>query len=403
MKAVSVSEALSHLNELIDADQLLNDICVLGEVSRASRAASGHTYFTIKDSESSLDGAIFRGGVGSSHIEAGVEIIAFGRISVYARTGRLQLIAHVVQPSGIGMLQAQFEEMKVRLESEGLFDSSRKRPIPEYPGVVGVVTSENAAAWEDIKRTIRNRYPQVELVLSHTLVQGDQAASEIVNAIKELNDLEGIDVIIVARGGGSPEDLSVFNDENVARAIFASSAPVITGIGHENDWSIADLVADSRASTPTAAAVMSVPDYKELIERIMNSKSQLVNLMHDAVADKYRTIEVAVLKVGTVLPNFDFLKIKIDDFVANIIRNTESQLEFSKNRLNGIKEKLNVMSPESVMARGYAVIQRYESSEVVKSVSGLTPDDKITITLSDGKIGARVLKKSKSGYQPNLL
>lgn len=403
MEAVSVSQALIHLNELLDHDEVLSDICVLGEVSRVSKAASGHTYFTVKDTDSTLDAAIFRGGVGVSYLEIGVEVFAFGRVSVYPKTGRLQLIAQVVQPSGVGLLQAQFEEMKARLESEGLFDSDRKRPIQHYPTMVGVVTSENAAAWEDIKRTIRTRYPQVTLVLSHTLVQGEMAAPEIVNAIKALNELSSIDTIIVARGGGSPEDLWVFNDENVARAIFASRKPVITGIGHENDWSIADFVADVRASTPTGAAAMAVPDSRELIERISFFKGRLENAIFVRFADTYRSVENAVRKVSIGLPSFDFLKIRIDDLVSDIVRQMESQVELSKSKLKGRVEKLGVMAPQNVMARGYAIIQREADGKVIKSVSDLIPSERVSVTLSDGKVDAQLLEKSDPDYQPNLL
>ena len=403
MEAVSVSQALIHLNELLDHDEVLSDICVLGEVSRVSKAASGHTYFTVKDADSTLDAAIFRGGVGASYLEIGVEVFAFGRVSVYPKTGRLQLIAQVVQPSGIGLLQAQFEEMKARLESEGLFDSDRKRPIQQYPTMVGVVTSENAAAWEDIKRTIRTRYPQVTLVLSHTLVQGEMAAPEIVNAIKALNELNSIDTIIVARGGGSPEDLWVFNDENVARAIFASRKPVITGIGHENDWSIADFVADVRASTPTGAAAMAVPDSRELIERISFFKGRLENAIFVRFSDTYRSVENAVRKVSIGLPSFDFLKIRIDDLVSDIVREMESQVELSKSELKGRVEKLGVMAPQNVMARGYAIIQRQADGKVIKSVSDLIPSERVSVTLSDGKVDAQLLEKSDPDYQPNLL
>lgn len=403
MDPVSVSQALIHLNGLLDADELLSDICVLGEVSRVSRAASGHTYFTIKDVDSTLDAAIFRGGVGASYLEVGVEVFVFGRVSVYQKTGRLQLISQIVQPSGIGLLQAQFEEMKARLDSEGLFDLGRKRTIPQYPSVVGVVTSENAAAWEDIKRTVRTRYPQVTLVLSHTLVQGELAASNIVKAIEALNQFSAVDTIIVARGGGSPEDLWVFNDENVARAIFGSSKPVITGIGHENDWSIADFVADARASTPTAAAALAVPDYKEVFEHILFLKGRMNNRISASFTDTYRSVQDAVRKVSVGLPSFDFLKIRIDDLVSGIVRKTESQFELSKNSLKGTVEKLDVMAPKNVMARGYAIIQRQTDDKVISSVSDLLPRETLSVTLSDGRFDALVSEKVDPDYQPNLL
>lgn len=403
MESVSVSQALLHLNGLLDEDELLSDICVLGEVSRVSRAASGHTYFTIKDVDSTLDAAIFRGGIGASYLEVGAEVFVFGRVSVYQKTGRLQLISQIIQPSGIGLLQAQFEEMKARLDAEGLFNPGRKRPIQQYPSVVGVVTSENAAAWEDIKRTVRTRYPQVTLVLSHTLVQGELAAPNIVKAIKALNQLSPVDTIIVARGGGSPEDLWVFNDENVARAIFGSAKPVITGIGHENDWSIADFVADARASTPTAAAALAVPDYKEVLEHILFLRGRMDNRISASFAETYRSVQDAVRKVSVGLPSFDFLKIRIDDLVSGIVRKTESQLELSKNSLKGTVEKLDVMAPKNVMARGYAIIQRQADDKVISSISDLLPHETLSVTLSDGRFDALVSENADPDYQPNLL
>ena len=229
------------------------------------------------------------------------------------------------------------------------------------------------------------------------------AAPEIVNAIKSLNELSSIDTIIVARGGGSPEDLWVFNDENVARAIFASRKPVITGIGHENDWSIADFVADVRASTPTGAAAMAVPDSRELIERVSFFKGRLENAILVRFADTYRSVENAVRKVSIGLPSFDFLKIRNDDLVSDIVREMESQVELSRSKLKGRVEKLGVMAPQNVMARGYAIIQRQSDGKVIKSVSDLIPSERVSVTLSDGKVDAQLLEKSDPDYQPNLL
>ena len=264
MPALSVSQVILHLNNLLGSDVILSDVCVIGEVSRVSTSASGHSYFSLKDEDGVLDSALFRGGVGGEHLELGAEVFAFGRVSVYAPSGRLQLIANLIEPSGDGLLQARFEEMKEKLESEGLFDEARKRAIPFFPNKLGIVTSRDAAAWQDIQQTINRRFPRVELILAHTPVQGNTAAPMIAEAINSLNQLGEIDSIIVARGGGSPEDLWPFNEEIVARAIFASNVPVISGVGHESDWSISDLVADLRASTPTAAAEQSVPDVEEL-------------------------------------------------------------------------------------------------------------------------------------------
>ena len=225
MPPLSVTQVVNHIGLVLEVDELLSDIYVQGEVSRVSKAASGHCYFALKDDESVLEAVMFRGGVGADHLIQGEEVLVFGRVTVYARQGRLQIIANLIQPSGIGELQVRFEQMKSMLESEGLFDASRKRPLPAYPEVIGVATSEDSAVWHDIIRPIRSRFPTVEIVLAHTLVQGSLAASMIADSVRSLSECPGVVVVLVARGGGSPEELWPFNEESVARAIFSICFP----------------------------------------------------------------------------------------------------------------------------------------------------------------------------------
>ena len=330
MPALSVSQVILHLNNLLGSDVILSDVCVIGEVSRVSTSASGHSYFSLKDEDGVLDSALFRGGVGGEHLELGAEVFAFGRVSVYAPSGRLQLIANLIEPSGDGLLQARFEEMKEKLESEGLFDEARKRAIPFFPNKLGIVTSRDAAAWQDIQQTINRRFPRVELILAHTSVQGNTAAPMIAEAINSLNQLGEIDSIIVARGGGSPEDLWPFNEEIVARAIFASNVPVISGVGHESDWSISDLVADLRASTPTAAAEQSVPDVEELNSRLNFYLHQLNLHCYSLIGNFKNELDHKVINLDRSLPDFVNQKIRLDDLIGRASANIGHSNELTK-------------------------------------------------------------------------
>ena len=269
MAVYSVSEVSRYLTEILREDPVLQNVWVRGEVGNLTRSAAGHSYFSLRDADATLRCVMFRGGgVGADLVEEGSAVIAHGRVALYEPRGDLQLIADVVQSEGVGELQLKLEELKVRLEKEGLFEESRKRPLPRFPVRVGVVTSPTGSVWHDIQNVTARRYPAVELVLAPALVQGNEAVSTIVAALDALERLDDIDVVIVARGGGSLEDLWPFNEEDVARAIFKSGVPVVSAIGHETDYTIADLVADVRAPTPSAAAELVMPDQAELLADI---------------------------------------------------------------------------------------------------------------------------------------
>jgi len=408
MPALSVSQVIVHLNNVLGSDVILSDVCVIGEVSRVTTSASGHSYFSLKDEDGVLDSALFRGGVGGEHLEIGAEVFAFGRVSVYAPSGRLQLIANMIEPSGDGLLQARFEEMRAKLESEGLFDQDRKRPIPFFPGKLGIVTSQDAAAWQDIQQTINRRFPRVELVLAHTPVQGNNAAPTIAEAINLLNQVGDIDSIIVARGGGSPEDLWPFNEEIVARAIFASKVPVISGVGHESDWSISDLVADLRASTPTAAAELSVPDMGDLKSRLDFYAHQLNLYSYSLIGAHRNELNVKVGNLNRSLPDFASHKIKLDDLIGRASANIAHKTELTKEFLNGLTQKIAALSPSATIARGYSVIQKTSDGKIINSVKDVSIGENLVITVTDGIIDAETVG-SKNGseipeeHQLNLL
>ena len=268
-----------YLTEILREDPVLQNVWVRGEVGNLTRSAAGHSYFSLRDAGATLRCVMFRGGgVGADLIEEGSAVIAHGRVALYEPRGDLQLIADVVQPEGVGELQLKLEELKMRLEKEGLFEESRKRPLPRFPVRVGVVTSPTGSVWHDIQNVTSRRYPAVELVLAPALVQGNEAVPTIVAAFDALEHLDDIDVTIVARGGGSLEDLWPFNEEDVVRAIFKSGVPVVSAIGHETDYTIADLVADVRAPTPSAAAELVMPDQAELLGR--HRSAQKVHKLH---------------------------------------------------------------------------------------------------------------------------
>ncbi|MCK4965058.1 MAG: exodeoxyribonuclease VII large subunit, partial [Dehalococcoidia bacterium] len=275
MKVYSVAEVTGYLREVLESDRLLVDLWISGEISNLLESAAGHLYFTLKDEASQLRCVFFRPKLAVT-LENGSAAVAHGRISIYEVSGALQFYVDVVQPEGVGVLQLEFERLKAKLADEGLFEPARKRALPSFPRRIGVITSPDSAALHDIINIISRRYPLVELVLAPTQVQGNAAAPGIVQAFDAINRTEEIDLVILARGGGSLEELWAFNEEKVARAIYASRAPVISGIGHDTDFTIADFVADKRAPTPSAAAELAVPQRAELEARLQSLSRTLV-------------------------------------------------------------------------------------------------------------------------------
>ena len=261
----SVSQLSSYTKQTLERDAVLQDLWVSGEVANLARPGSGHSYFSIRDGKATMRCVMFRNSRGMNYLDNGAAIILHGRVSIYEQRGDLQIIADIAQPEGVGELQLRLEQLKLQLEQQGLFDQSRKRTLPRFPTKIAVVTSPTGSVWHDIQNVVRRRYPLVELAIAPAPVQGEDAAPMLVDAIESAGDEPDVDVIIVARGGGSLEDLWAFNEEAVARAIFACPLPVVSAVGHETDYTIADMVADLRAPTPSAAAELVVPDRAELM------------------------------------------------------------------------------------------------------------------------------------------
>lgn len=377
MKVYSVAEVTSYLRELLAADSLLVDLWISGELSNLSESAAGHLYFTLKDESSQLRCVLFHRARLDLSLENGMAVVAHGRISIYEVSGSLQFYVDVVQPEGMGILHLEFERLKAKLADEGLFEPARKRALPPFPRRIGVVTSPDSAVLHDIINIVSRRYPLVELVLAPTPVQGDGATAGIVNAFENLNNTEGIDLVILARGGGSLEELWAFNEEQVARAIYASRAPVISGVGHDTDFTIADFVADRRAPTPSAAAELAVPHRAELEARLQSHSGALV---------------------AALSREFDRYRQRIDERTRSITMHLANFLTINREKLYGRELKLSSLSPLATLGRGYSLVQHSASGEVISRIDHVHRGDTIEVTVSDGQFKSRVTG-SKKGLQ----
>src|SRR5579859_4207134 len=393
---LSVTQVSRYLKEVLETDELLQDVWVRGEISGCRTYSSGHCYFTLKDSEAQLPCVFFRNArmrSAAPELRDGMAIAANGRISLYERDGKLQLYVENVELIGEGALFLRFEQLKARLAAEGLFDVSRKRQLPSQPAVVGIVTSPQAAALRDMLGVIRSRYPLTEIILAPTLVQGSEAPASIAAAIDILNEHGEADVIIVGRGGGSIEELWAFNEEVVARAIARSRIPVISAVGHETDVTIADFVADYRASTPTAAASAAVPDIADWQAAIRAYSQDLSALMEDYFSEKREDLARTVRDLQRLNPQFqlDRLRQRLDDATELMQSRMEHILTLHRERLRGVAMQLHALSPLLTVARGYAVVRRDDDRQLVTSVQHVQPGDDLTIQVTDGYIHAKAL------------
>ncbi len=375
---------------MLERDNLLCDFWVEGEIDRVARPGSGHAYFSVRDSGATLRCVMFRNARGMEYLQNGAAIILHGRISIYTQRGDLQVIADMAQPEGVGELQIQLERLKMQLEQEGLFDPSRKRKLPHFPKKIGVVTSPSGAVWHDIQNVIRRRYPLVELAIAPAPVQGADAAHLIAEALHAASAEEGVDVIIVARGGGSLEDLWAFNEEAVARAIHASSVPVVSAVGHETDHTIADLVADRRAPTPSAAAELVVPDSAELNQYLVSSAQSMTAAASRKISDMRTTGAQLDRRLQNAAPDLDRLRLHIDDRLRAAANSLHHNLTLNSERVNGLTLRLESLSPKDTLRRGYAIVQRADGG-VISAHTQVSPGEDIHITITDGAIDAHVL------------
>ena len=387
--------SVSELNDLIKGslESHLDTVWVQGEVSNFRVPPSGHYYFTLKDDRSQICAVMFRRqGINLRFTpENGMAVLCFGKVSVYAVHGDLQLYVEEIEPQGQGALYVAFEQLKKKLLAEGLFSTDRKKLLPFLPRVIGIVTSDAGAALRDMLRIIDDRYPDRHVIIRPVKVQGDGAAREIARGIYDLNRL-AVNVIIVGRGGGSLEDLWAFNEEVVARAIFASHVPVVSAVGHEVDFTIADFVADSRAPTPTAAAEMVLPRKRDLREQVEVLELQLrrsMDLTIDAAKENFRGLVKRLADPGRKVRDHQQ---RLDELSIDLLRRFQERLRQSKNRLSECASRLNALSPLAVLDRGYAIVHKLPEEQIVKRAETLTVGDLIRITFSEGKSVCRVEK-----------
>ncbi len=390
----TVSQITSYIKELFDLDYALQDLWVEGEVSNFSQSAAGHIYFTLKDEEARLACVMWRSlAAQQTYIPRdGEAVLAHGHISVYEARGTYQLYVDAVQPAGLGALYLQFEALKRRLEAEGLFAAERKRPLPPFPRRLGVVTSPTGAAIRDILRVLGRRYPLVEVILSPTLVQGDEAPPQIVAAIEALNRHTDVEAIIVARGGGSLEELMPFNDERVARAIYSSRVPVISGVGHETDFTIADFVADVRAPTPSAAAEVAVPDREELKATVNARRGRLAQLLQSQIEERRRALRQRERDLRRFSPQarINAYRQRVDEATRAAIFSLRHQLALRREQLRGLVLQLESLSPFATLERGYSIARHLGTGEIVRSVAQVTAGDRVEVRVSDGKFESTV-------------
>ncbi|MBV9712900.1 MAG: exodeoxyribonuclease VII large subunit [Ktedonobacteraceae bacterium] len=392
---ISVSGLALYLKELLETNDILQNIWVHGEVSNCKTYPSGHCYFTLKEGDAQIPCVFFKySRVRSSapELRNGMAIAVNGRVAFYERDGKVQFYAESVKLIGEGALFQRFEQLKARLAAEGLFDAERKRPLPSQPSSIGIVTSLQAAALRDMLRVLRTRYPLAQVIISPALVQGDEAPTSIAAALDLLNEHGEVEVILVGRGGGSIEELWAFNEEAVARAIARSRIPVISGVGHETDFTIADFVADHRASTPTAAATAAVPDMQMWNVDVAEKQQLLSELMHERLYDLSDQLEQARQDLARVSPlnMINNRRQQLDEATERLQMHMQHNISLRSERLHGVALQLHSLSPLLTIARGYAVVRRDADQSIVSSVQQVQSGDQLTIQVQDGHIPVEV-------------
>ncbi|KMT60598.1 exodeoxyribonuclease VII large subunit [Listeria fleischmannii 1991] len=441
-KYLTVEALTKYIERKFEADPYLKQVFVKGEISNLKTPASGHIYFTLKDEAAMLRSVMFAKSVAKLPFrpEDGMNVLVTGRVSVFNKAGRYQFYVDSMEPDGVGALYVQFEQLKAKLDKEGLFDARHKKVLPSFPSKIAIVTSGTGAAIRDILTTLHRRMPNVEVLVYPTLVQGDTAAQKIAQNIARINARNDIDLMIIGRGGGSLEELWAFNEEIVVRSVFDSDVPVISAVGHETDFSLADFAADVRAATPTAAAELAVPHQKDLTERLLERKYRLTNLMRQTF--ERSEVNLAAKRDRLLLrgprklmdeqtERLDYFSGRMENAFARVLWQKETQLTQLSNRIELVSTKqlvvdarrdtldmakrlqvaaadivkskryefekhisaLELLSPLSLLKRGYGVT--YQAGELVKEVSQLELGDEVKVVLSDGAFTANVTSKEE--------
>ena len=393
----SVSEITDLLNRLIAQHQPFQNVYVRGQLSNCTHHRSGHIYFTLKDEANQIECVLWRSNANRfrTMIRNGEEVQVQGKVGVYGPQGRYQITVRAVKPLGIGALQQAFEELQERLAAEGLFNPVHKKPLPKYPKKIGVVTSSSGAAFHDICQQLHKRYPLAEVLLHPSRVQGDGAAEEIVEAIRVMNQRDDIDVLIVGRGGGSIEDLWAFNEEIVARAIFASAIPVVSAVGHETDTTISDLVADHQAPTPSAAIEHIVPDQNELFAQLDGYDGGLRRIINDQFEGHKTRLQDLETRLSPTRRKDALYQLsqRIDDLETGCRNAMTRCLSNSDRDLRTLAQRLNALSPLATLERGYSISRKTDGA-VLTSAEQVSIGDRIEIQLADGHLACRVEERS---------
>ncbi|MBN1657985.1 MAG: exodeoxyribonuclease VII large subunit [Anaerolineae bacterium] len=390
----TVSDLTRYITGVLEADRALRHVWLQGEISNLRRYGSGHVYFDLKDSQATLHCVMWRSSAQWLQWQPGNgdAALAHGRISVYAPQGVYQLVVDQLRPAGMGDLHAQFEALRDRLKAEGLFEAARKRPLPPFPRVIGIVTSRQAAALRDVLNVLRRRYPLARVALSPCLVQGDQAPAQIVAAIRLLDTRDDVDVVLLVRGGGSIEDLWAFNDERVARAIAACRQPVVSGVGHETDFTIADFVADVRAPTPSAAAELVVRDQAELRQHVAAWNTRLQEGLRRWLDSARQLLgaEERHLHGQSPVGRIDTARQQVDDLGRRMGQSLAHRAALQRSHVAGMEARLAALSPLATLERGYAIVRRHDDGTLVRSTAQVTAGDKLAVQVHDGAFNVQV-------------
>ncbi len=392
---ISVSEITQYLSDTLYEDPFFRNIWVRGEITNATRANSGHWYFSLKDDQSLIRCAMFRGSIthATPQPQNGKQMIAHGRLELYKQRGDVQMIVEEITDVGLGELYQKFLALQRELQELGYFAAERKQAIPVSPNVIGVVTSKDAAALRDMIRTWRLRWPLAKILLAHTLVQGAEAPAGIAAAIKALNEQPDVDVIVVARGGGSLEDLWAFNDRLVADAIYASQKPIVSGVGHEVDFTITDFVADLRAATPTAAAAAVSLERSAVLQELEDLRAEFIGLFGVAAVRRQNDLAALQRRIERESPRrrLATLAQQVDDAESALSQTMARNVALLKERAATLAARMDALSPLRVLARGYAVVSLAQTGAAVTSVNDAAADDTLSIRVADGAFAARKL------------
>ncbi|CAN5235416.1 exodeoxyribonuclease VII large subunit [soil metagenome] len=402
-RILRVTDLNRRVRSLLDADAVLADVWVEGEVSQPSFPPSGHCFFTLKDANSQVRAALFREELARAPVRPvhGMQVIIHGRVRAYEPQGVYQLYVDSLTPAGAGDLHARYEALRTQLAATGIFEESRKRPIPRWPRRIGVVTSPVGAVWRDITNVLRRRYPLAELILSPTIVQGATAAPAIVRALQRLYAQPELDTIILARGGGSLEDLWCFNDERVVRAVADAPVPIIVGVGHESDTTLADFAADLRAPTPSAAAELATPDAAQLATIVGRLRERASTALLGWATERRRFVDAEERALTRLAPDIGAARQRTADLLDRGARAVGDWLERRQTLLASTAEALRTLSPAATLERGYAVA-RTSDGRIVLDASSVSVGDALRVTVARGTVESRVERTSDEGTEELL-